>query len=381
MAKGEFYWSATKINAANYGACRYYIRYVLHKKSLRLSAYVKGSLLHSLVEHFWDRLGDPSEIKRDKKGKVVSDKKYSSPEEFVKYAQGQWTSIVIADKTADEKIAWKFEKERYTIRGQLRDICTPLFHHLVKIGPPLFSELPFDFGIDNERFKGRIDEIRVSPEGQISVLDYKSGRPWIGEMKLSHDPQLTLYNVAICAMLRHNPEFAARLGLEGKLDEFMAGGRFISPLLREGFFMIESLAIDPQKVKSMPEIIYETSRTDEHFFAFLKMVQSVKKRASEGDVYPESGKKCDDCDVKHECLKEMRCVNQGNYADSDGNTLFDFAAPAYARKTPIGEVSFAGIDLSVPEVPLTKSQQNRIQPKFHFRYPKKPASTENPAKQ
>ena len=42
------YWSASRIDTANYCNMRYYLRYVdpIKPKSLRISPYVKGSLLH-----------------------------------------------------------------------------------------------------------------------------------------------------------------------------------------------------------------------------------------------------------------------------------------------------------------------------------------------
>ena len=368
----DFYWSSTKVNTANYCGMRYYLRYMAGKKSARLSAYVKGSLLHSAVEHFWDRLGTPEEVAST--SKQFKDKKYSDAAGFVKHLQGKWWSIVIADRSAEEKMSWRYESEPFVIKGQLKPICTALFDHLVKIGPPIFSELPFDFQIEDERFKGRIDEVRKAPDGKISVIDYKSGRPWIGAMKLAHDPQLTLYNVGLCSMIKSYPKIQAALGLEGRVEEFMGGGRFVSPNLREGFFMIESLSIDPAKVKTMPEVIYETTRTDENFFEFLKMIRSVKRRASEGDVYPERGKKCDDCDVRIDCDLELKRVNTGTYCDKKGNGVFDFASPAYSRKDDIGEISSVVLEPEKPPAPLTKSQMNKIQPPFHFRY-KKPAET------
>lgn len=365
----EFHWSATKVNTANYGTCRFYLRYVLGLKPLRLSSYVKGSFLHALKEHFYDRLGNSEEIRRNKKGIIISKKKYSNDLEFVDYARRKWNSILKADKSADDKIIWRFEGEGYVVRSQLKALGMPLFKYLVEINKPIFVELPFDFQIDGERFKGRIDEVRILPNGQIMIIDFKSGRPWIDEMKLEFDPQLTLYNVGLCSLLKFNRELRQKLGLEGRLEEFMAGNRFASPNIREGFFMAEALSIDPDKVKIMPQVIYETSRTDEHFLAFLKMIKSCKKRANEGDVYLESGRKCSECDQKVNCKMQMQCVNRGDFSDKKGNILFDFAAPSYAKKDDIGDVAFALTE--TPASPqLTKSQLNKISPQFRFRYPK-----------
>ena len=54
-------WSASRIDVANYCRMRYYLKYVEKEKSLKLPAYVKGSLLHSLIESFWKKNGTPEE--------------------------------------------------------------------------------------------------------------------------------------------------------------------------------------------------------------------------------------------------------------------------------------------------------------------------------
>lgn len=64
-------WSATRINVANYCRMRYYLNYVDSDKPkpLRLSAYVRGSLLHALIDNFWDKLGTPDEVAKKSSGK------------------------------------------------------------------------------------------------------------------------------------------------------------------------------------------------------------------------------------------------------------------------------------------------------------------------
>src|SRR3989344_8854128 len=134
------YWSATRINAANYCIMRYHLRYVLKEEPLRLSAYVKGSLLHSLIEHFWEKLGTGEEA-----AKKSSKKKYHDAESFAKYAKGKWHGIIIADEPAPNKITWNYKEEPYTVLNSISKVCHPLFKRLFQEGPPIFSELGFDF--------------------------------------------------------------------------------------------------------------------------------------------------------------------------------------------------------------------------------------------
>ena len=187
-----FKWTASKINAANYCRMRYYLRYIdpLKPKPERLSAYVKGSLLHELIEKFWEKLGVSDEIKRNKKGQIISKKKYFDTEGFVNYAQGKWTSILMADERAQDKIVWRDKDEKWVIKSGLFKICNPLFPFLKEEGPPLFSEFAIDVYVNGRYYHGRIDEIRKK-ENKIIIRDWKSGSPWVGAMKLKHDPQLT----------------------------------------------------------------------------------------------------------------------------------------------------------------------------------------------
>ena len=71
------YWSASRIDTANYCNMKYYLRYIdpIKPKSLRISPYVKGSLLHKIIEDFWDHLGTFDEVEKD----VDS---FESPDDF-----------------------------------------------------------------------------------------------------------------------------------------------------------------------------------------------------------------------------------------------------------------------------------------------------------
>jgi RecB family exonuclease len=345
----KFYWSSTKVNTANYCHMRYFLRYIMHNQPQRLSAYVRGSLLHALIENFWEKLGTLEQTQ-----KKSLKKKYHDAETFGKYARGLWNSIIIADERAKEKITWAYEDEKWVILNKLPSLCEKLFSFIHKEGPPLFTEQPFDFIFQNERFKGRIDEIRVQ-NGKIILRDYKSGQPWVGDMKLKHDPQLTLYSVGLCAMIRANPEFARILGLEGKVEEFMQGNIFTSPNMEEQFFMIDSFNINAEKVHSIPETINSTTRIDANFYELISMVKGVQKSITEGNVYPERGKKCNVCDMKDACDKQLQNVGKGNLVEPNGQQLLSLVSPVCPRYV---------------QGDLFQAQEIPVQRKFRFRYPK-----------
>lgn len=349
--RGKNYVSPTEINTANYCAMRHYLRYSLGKPSLRLSVYVRGSLYHSLIEHFWERLGEPDEIKKNKNGTITSQKKYHDRQSFVEYARGKWSGILAADRAnrtkGKEGITWKYDNEMWVILNGMPKICRPLFDYLLNAGQPAFSELPFDFAVPSHglRIKGRIDEVRLL-NGEVIIIDYKTGKPWLGMMKLKHDPQLTIYSAGLCSLIKFDPAIREKLGLEGRVEEFMAGGKFISPNIKEAFFMIDALGIDPEKVKNVPEPLYDTKREDRHFIEVIKMIKGVKMSNNLGNIYAESGKKCDDCDERHWCDKEFEKINVGEYVDESGQVYLSLATPLYLKKEELGAVALPQMEQS-----------------------------------
>lgn len=362
MSKKSYYWSASRIDIANYCRMRYHLRYVEKTQPARLSAYVKGSLLHGLLEHFWNRLGTEEEVAKKK-----NNKKYYDAESFAKYAKGKWTSITIGSdkaKNPEKKIAWRFKDEPYVIKSSLQKICMPLFEQVINEGPPLFTELPFDFSLDDMRFKGFIDEVRIR-NNHVVIRDYKSGSPYLGNMKVNHDPQLTFYNAGLCAMCFSDINFARKLGLEDVRKQFLGNPMFIYPEIEEEFFMIEALPKikeaenekkkgAPKKhdfanegdffeavkrrdrlLENIPQVILSTTRKDEHFFEVIKMIKGVEEAVSKGDIYPERGRKCDICDMKYACEKKLDYVTRPNIHDRKGNTVMDFALAPYSAPVNI----------------------------------------------
>ena len=358
-------WSASRIDVANYCRMRYYLKYVEKEKSLKLPAYVKGSLLHSLIEHFWERNGTPEEVVS--KSKEFKNKKYFDAESFAKYAQGKWMRTIIADEHSKEKIYWRDKNEKWMIKSNLAKICMPLYKELLEEGPPIFSELAFDFILDNRYFYVRIDEIRKKDDA-IIIRDYKSGSPWLGSMKVNHDPQLTIYNLGLGVLCYKNRDIAKKLGLEDKIvDRFMGNPIYINPDFEEEFFMIEALAIDPKNpnIKTIPEKILKTKRKDEHYFELIKMIDGTQTAVINGDIHPERGRKCDICDMKLACEKKLDQVNKGYLVDKKGQFSLDFFTPSFIKdnyKKGDSEV----FPLSIgKEEPVKK---DKTQKRFRFRY-------------
>jgi len=320
-------WSATRIDVANYCRMRYYLVYIKGEQRLNLSAYEKGSLLHNLIEKFWI----------EKNGIKVP--RYASAEEFTKKAQGKWVGRFKGAEKTGRKIEWRVEDEKWMIKNVLPDICIPLYNYLVSEGPPLYTELPFRFsflqGNSRKIFRGKIDEVRTR-DGEVIIRDYKSGNPWIGDMKVEHDPQMTIYNVGLCALCYASLDFARTLGLEEEAKKFMGHPVYISDKIHPEFFMIEAFRYVEHKIP--PQVIHKTSRKDEHFLELIRMINGTINAVQKGNIYPERGRKCDSCDVKYACAKRVELARNTQAQDLDGQLMFDFAAFDFQKaREPVSE--------------------------------------------
>src|SRR3989338_7264560 len=224
------YWSASRINDANYCLRRFFLEYILKDKPLNLSVYERGTLMHSLMEHFWEKLGIKEEVEKGKK-------KYFDASSFTEHAVGQWWYQLHQAEARGDEIGWQIDDEKYMIaNGYIPKHCPPLFDWLVQEGPRLDAqgnlfegEIKFNFELGNRRFTGFIDDIRVK-NGDIIIRDYKTERPWVKGVKLSGNPQLTVYCLAVSKMILTDRVFAERLGVSN-IEDFMQGNRFISPRL------------------------------------------------------------------------------------------------------------------------------------------------------
>ncbi len=133
----EILWSPSRIDAANYCRMRYYLKYIEHNQGLQLSAFLKGGLLHELIENFWNRLNV----------------KYSDAGEFAKYAQGKWQQQCIRSEHSDRPVVWKYPEERWVIKKDLEGICETLFPIFMEEGKPIYSELGFTIRIGEKHLQ------------------------------------------------------------------------------------------------------------------------------------------------------------------------------------------------------------------------------------
>lgn len=373
-----FDWTASKIDAANYCTMRFYLRYVDPRKpkSLMLPVYAKGSLLHSSIEHFWNKFGEPEEIKRNKNGKITSKKKYSNPQEFQKYLDGKWMQRLIGNMESERSIDWQFEEQPWVIRSQLEKLAEPLFNQLISQEKPLHIEFPFKFTLGNKKFTGRIDEIRIE-EGYVLIRDYKSGKPWLDETKLKGDPQLTFYNAGLNMLLKQHDELRNYFIQKGANEEFLTFDKgIINPNFKQEFFMIEALPRieHPENfpmMKDIPNLRLSAQRKEAHFSELLKMVEGVFSSVSSGKVYPERGRKCENCDMKIVCDKELEMSGSGYMLGKNNQYHLSFDIPDYLKPDNLTHDSFGLSSFGTQEKQdKKKKQKNPRQLKLRLRVSK-----------
>ncbi len=106
-------------------------------------------------------------------------------EEVLSYYREHWISAGYKDNA---------QEQEYFQDGE--DILKRFYQkHIADFQIPFFVEYKFDFKVDGVPITGRIDRIDKTPDGKLSVTDYKTGKALEKERVLT-DGQLTLYQIA-----------------------------------------------------------------------------------------------------------------------------------------------------------------------------------------
>ena len=201
-------------------------------------------------------------------------------------------------------------------------------------------------------FRGYIDEIRLR-DGKVILRDYKSMKPErMKEEKVDHDPQLTLYNVAVCALSRADPDFARSLGLEDIAHTFMGNPAFTSDRVHPEFFVLDSLIPQKDPGQTPHQVVFPSARNDAHFHALRRMIEITKNAVASGQIVYEPGVKCGFCPLKTPCLKLYDQVANELPQNPPKQLIFNFAAQSFMYRPP----------------PIKKPKVS--QKRFHWKKPK-----------
>jgi len=124
-------------------------------------------------------------------------------------------------------------------------------------------EKPFNIMIDGTKLIGKIDRIDEHPNGEVEIVDYKTGNPK-EQNEADKDAQMTIYAMAAKEALNLNPK-------------------------KMTLYYVET----GEKVS--------TTRTNRQIEAEKEKIKGVVKGIKKGDFEPTPGKHCSWCDYKEIC--------------------------------------------------------------------------------
>lgn len=192
--------SASKLNLYSKCPFAYYLERVRHLKVPQSSRLVFGSVIHRMLESFYE-------------------KNYKNEESFANAGRGAWLFRTNPEELAKrgEEIKWfgadkEAEKnERYILAALGKSILKDFYLKNKKedkyIDRPLLVEARFNFSFDNFKITGIIDRIERE-NGIIKILDYKTNKNFPTKIDLDRSDQLTIYDLAT----KKDPSLAFFLG-------------------------------------------------------------------------------------------------------------------------------------------------------------------------
>lgn len=206
--------------------------------------------------------------------------------------------------------------------------------------------MKFDFVLGKRSFNGIIDEVRLR-DRYIIIRDYKTEKPYLkeGSMKLSGNPQLTLYCAGLEALCLADDEIAEKLGMIEEREIFRKNNFYISPKLKPELFMVSALSEKFQESENPPKIIHTTERSERDFRELMRFVEDsereIKYYTGKKEIPPtERSRKCDFCDVRISCVKrlEEELSPDNELEDKNGQMHFLFLGK-YSHKHFAGNKS------------------------------------------
>lgn len=174
----------------------------------------------------------------------------------------------------------------------------------------LLSEKEFTVKIGSFDFAGRIDQVRQTPEGELVLIDYKSGLMPNGEAEFELDYQLSIYAYA----LKHD----TTLGIERFPDKV---GRYLLhdhlPYKRNGK---KGDGTPYFKGNERGNGLYTTTRTEADYDAMIQDLSIICRqivgphfnaktnRLESGGAFPRTPNflNCGMCPVRQECIDDRR---------------------------------------------------------------------------
>jgi len=279
--EGRIRWSNNRIDAIRTCDRRYYLQYV---KSPRPKvplpvAVAKGLFMHKRLEKFFNEKGEP---------------KNKSPEAFANSAANIFNRFVIkTGKINGQEIDWE-GKNKYGIRGQIRNLCREVYPMMVEDGPSVINpEYEFNFLLDGRWFNGKFDSILP---GMI-IQDFKTTGWSPSQFRLDNMYQFTIYALAFCSYCHDDESFRKAACVDEEVAAKWGGyPTFISDEVLVKYFKLHYYKKDDivEKPKKL-----DTRRDDSNYGELCDLVDQLTEKAHEmretNTYMPNRGNHCERC--------------------------------------------------------------------------------------
>ena len=172
----------------------------------------------------------------------------------------------------DFESPWVSRREKATVRGFVDALAAYLSDRRADGAGAEAIEAFVDTSIDGVRLRGKLDRVETTKEGQLVVIDIKTGQAVTNQKDIDNHPQLQAYQVALA-----DPGVREELGLEGETGGawlvFVSGG-----VRGKSYRVAEQGALDSDGVERARE-------------RFREVARSMSQSQFEGPVHQSMGNK------------------------------------------------------------------------------------------
>jgi hypothetical protein len=273
------FWSASRLDKIETCKKAYWYQYVSKEKFSSIGVMAAGILLHKKAENFYKKDGTP---------------KFKSAESFANASMATWQRFNINTGTVrGQEIKWKDETEPYKLKYMIGEVCKVLYEKYSNDEPPLFTEYPFKFHLEDRLYTGFIDEIRKG----LVIRDHKSGygRPNDSkenpDVKLHTNHQFTIYALALTSIAKRDENFRKQIGMTEKQLE-----------KAKKSFILEDIVVEYHHM--LTGETFQSKRTDTNYRELTNAIDRSVKTISDGDFSVRRGNHCNYCLHNLACYRD-----------------------------------------------------------------------------
>lgn len=340
-------WSVHKFNLAGDCLLKYFYRYERHIKIPKTGAMAFGVFWHRKLERFFE--GDPSfqPIKPELFYAPTNTPRNKTPESFASTCRNHWGYAIGNDRRKEDpkkKIRWAYQGEPYVFKDEISTLAPAIYRRMMQEEPPIFTELefksiPLRHGDHYHYFRGSIDHVGRR-ENRLLIRDHKSGNYHQHQYELDHDPQYTVYGMALLHLLGTSERLARRVGIDPEESRHWVG--------RESEFL-SLVAMECHEVRTGE--LRQTTRTKLHADEIFKKLDGLEAHIEREEYPPERGEyRCNRCFARKSCDEDFA---KGVFEQPVQNVLFhDYERPAPPQVKIVQHRLFPGRRKKPSEPPL-----------------------------